>query len=147
MRTLLIHGSISSLLRILISNLCSLEKVFEKLILKEIENSGVSDGNHQHGYKANHSTTTAMLTLQDFISENVDQGKSVMVYSLDLSAAFDMLRADIFLEKIGKKFAPWLQNVILDFLSHRKCVVKIEDSISTERDVPCGCVQGSVLGP
>jgi len=77
-----------------ISNLCSLEKVYEKLILKSLSN--FSDGLHQHGFKPNHSTTTAMLTLQEIISTKLDEKKHVVVYSLDLSAAFDMLRVDIF---------------------------------------------------
>jgi len=114
-----------------ISNLCSLEKIFEKLILKEIETSGISDGIHQHGYKANRSTTTAMLTLQDYIAEHMDQGESVAVYSLDLSAAFDMLRVDIFHDKIGNRLEPWLQKVIIDFLSERRCIVSVEQSNSS----------------
>jgi len=130
-----------------ISNLCSLEKVYEKVLLAAIEDCGVSDGDHQHGYKHHHSTATAMLTLQDHISDEIDNSRTVIVYSLDLSAAFDMLRADVFDRIIGAQLPHWLRRSILDFLSDRKCIVEVDGKRSTTRSVPLGCVQGSVLGP
>ena len=47
-----------------IANLCALSKVFEKLVLKrimEIEDTNKTDltGAGQHGFKRNHSTSTA----------------------------------------------------------------------------------------
>jgi len=128
-----------------ISNLCSLEKIFEKLILNELVN--FSDGLHQHGFKSNHSTTTAMLTLQEVIANKLDEKKNVVVYSLDLSAAFDMLRVDIFESMFRDTLPKWLLSVIVDFLTYRKCTVSVEGCKSTLRNVPLGCVQGSVLGP
>jgi len=128
-----------------ISNLCSLEKIFERLLLKEL--SVLSDGSHQHGFKAHHSTTTAMLSLQEVIASRLDEKMNVVVYSLDLSAAFDMLRVDIFYELLKDEIPCWLMSTIVDFLSERKCIVNVEEASSAIRDVPLGCVQGSVLGP
>jgi len=128
-----------------ISNLCSLEKVYERVLLKEL--TKINDGNHQHGYKARHSTTTAMLTIQNIISEKLNDKEMVLVYSLDLSAAFDMLRVDKFYDMFKEEIPKWLMFTLCDFLTGRKCMVEVEDSLSSTRDVPLGCVQGSVLGP
>jgi len=128
-----------------ISNLCSLGKLFEKVILEELLK--IDDGNHQHGFKNGCSTTTAMITIQSKISELLEAKKNVLVYSLDLSAAFDMLRVDIFLDMFKGTMDPWLAWTIRDFLTERKCVVEVGGAVSEEKAVPIGCVQGSVLGP
>ena len=52
-----------------ISNLCSLSKIFEKLIIKRIEEIQKSQdvdltGSAQHGFKKSRSTATAGLTIQ-----------------------------------------------------------------------------------
>jgi len=46
-----------------ISNLDSLGKLYEKIFLSRIEAFGEIDGSFQHGFKANRSTTTAMLEI------------------------------------------------------------------------------------
>jgi hypothetical protein len=56
-----------------ISNLCSVSKVFEKLIQKRLEQIGEENnvditGEQQHGFKKNRSTITAGLTIQSIIS-------------------------------------------------------------------------------
>ena len=70
-----------------------------------------------------------------------------MVYSVDLSAAFDMLRKNTLVRIIEGDFSEGLRKVIYDFLSERKCVISIDDEFSEEFDIDLGCVQGSVLGP
>jgi len=88
-----------------------------------------------------------MLVIQTKISELLDQNKKVIVYSLDLSTAFDMLRVDKFYEMFKNKIPDWMMNVVIDFLTERKCVIEVDGCLSKERNVPIGCVQGSVLGP
>jgi len=78
-----------------ISNLNSVSKLFEKVILGRLDGLGELDGKFQHGFKKNRSTTTAMIELQDYISTELDKGKIVGTYSIDLSAAFDLLRPDM----------------------------------------------------
>ncbi len=56
-----------------ISNLCSVSKVYEKLILKRLEEIGEENNIditrvQQHGFKEKRSTTTASLTLQSLLS-------------------------------------------------------------------------------
>ena len=83
-----------------IANLCSGSKVFEKLILKQIhylESTNKLDltGKHQHGFKRNKSTATAGALLQSIISRAADDKCYVVMASLDLSMAFDMVDTNL----------------------------------------------------
>jgi len=53
-------------------------------------------GVHQHGFRKSHSTVTCALELKDKIIGCLDNEENVMVYCLDLTSAFDMLRPDAF---------------------------------------------------
>jgi len=130
-----------------ISNLNSISKLFEKTILRRLDKLGELDGRFQHGFKSARSTTTAMLEIQDFISGELDKNKMVGMYSLDLTAAFDLLRPDIFADQWQHKIPPWLLKILMDFLTDRTFKVQLKESKSGSRDLKIGCVQGSVLGP
>ncbi len=76
------------------------------------------------------------------------RNQDCLIYSVDLSAAFDMLRKDTLQEIISDLFGDsGLHPIIYDFLSDRRCVVDVHGEVSREFDVSLGCVQGSVLGP
>jgi len=130
-----------------ISNLSSCSKLFEKVILSRINSLGELDGRFQHGFKSNRSTVSAMLEVQDFVAGELDANKIVGLYSLDLSAAFDVLRPDVFYRNLESKIDPQLLSILMDFLTDRKFKVKVENSHSLEKDLKIGCVQGSILGP
>jgi len=130
-----------------ISNLDSLSKLFEKVLLNRLENLGEMDGKHQHGFKKDRSTTTAMLEIQDFVASNLDSGKVVGTYSLDLSAAFDLLRPDVLYQTLESSLPSELLNPIMDFLSERNFQVQIGSTRSSKKELKVGCVQGSILGP
>jgi hypothetical protein len=96
-----------------ISNLCSVSKVFEKLIQKRLEKIGEDNnvditGEQQHGFKKNRSTITAGLTIQSLISREMDEDKFVVMSSLDLSAAFDLVNLDLLLKRLKK----WVSQMI-----------------------------------
>jgi hypothetical protein len=83
-----------------ISNLCSITKVFEKLILlrlEEIEKENGIDltGYEQHGFKKKRSTITAGLTIHSIIAREMDTDCYVAMSSLDLTAAFDLVNLDL----------------------------------------------------
>jgi len=63
------------------------------------------------------STTTCLLENKDTILDVLDGGNSAVMYSLDLSAAFDMLRKDTFIKNMRGFIQDNLRNVISDFLS------------------------------
>lgn len=104
-------------------------------------------GSHQHGFRPLHSTTTCLLQLKDTICEHLDQKRKVIAYSLDLSAAFDMLRPDTFHETMKDKIPIDLLGILDEFLSERKFFVEINGKTSKITHIDRGCPQGSVLGP
>jgi hypothetical protein len=70
------------------------------------------------------------------------------MYSADLSAAFDMVRKDIFVDICRSKgFPESITRVIYNFLNDRLGFVDIEGCHSYLKEILIGCVQGSVLGP
>jgi hypothetical protein len=125
-------------------------KVFEKCVLKIMSDSfgHALPSPFQHGFRRNHSTTTAALTIQNNIARALDKKKKVVVVSTDMSAAFDLLDKKILLPRMAKLGIP--QNLIRiydDFLSNRKAFVQCNQSSSEDFNVPVGCVQGSPSGP
>jgi hypothetical protein len=130
-----------------ISNLNSMSKIYEKLLLHKLESElGGCEGASQHGFRKNHSTTTAALELQSIIAKIIDGGNYALVYSVDLSSAFDLLRRDVFV-KLVTEMTDGLRHAISDFLSKRKFIVEVNGVKSSEVDLRLGCVQGSTLGP
>jgi hypothetical protein len=132
--------------RITVANLNSISKVFERVILNKLDQlyPGI-EGKHQHGFRRNRSTQTAILEIQHEIATSLDRNLEVSMYSLDLSAAFDLLRPGTFHHNVN--ISPELMNIIMDFLSNRSFKVKVEGKFSEKHDLAVGCVQGSILGP
>jgi len=104
-------------------------------------------GQNQHGFRQSHSTTTAMMEVQSTLADSMDEGMFTSIYSVDMSAAFDLLRRDTFYENLKDELEPGLMWTLLDFLNKRKFMVKLNNSESSLRNLDRGCVQGSVLGP
>lgn len=133
-----------------VSNLSSLSKLFERCILHclmALPNYAALIGEHQHGFRPNHSTTTCLLSVKDKICESLDNKLKVIAYSLDLSAAFDMLRPDTFKVLLEGKIPNDMQGILDEFLQDRKFYVEISGTQSVTKSVDRGCPQGSVLGP
>jgi hypothetical protein len=131
-----------------ISNVSSLSKIFEKCLLQRLEQEAPNtEGNHQHGFRQKHSTETALLTLQSYISQVLESKKPGLVYSVDLSAAFDLLKPDKFYELFKNELSEGLMFSIMDFLQNRHFSVEVDGVTSASLYLDRGCVQGSVLGP
>ena len=76
-----------------ISNLCTMSKFFEKLILQQLLNIAKANnvditGETQHGFKADRSTVTAGAAIQSLIARSIDDDKYFVLTSLDLSEGF-----------------------------------------------------------
>jgi hypothetical protein len=130
-----------------ISNLCSISKIFERCILNQISETE-TDGEHQHGFRPGHSTSTAMVEVQSILANELDANKTCLIYSVDLSAAFDLVRPGVFVKKalkvLKEKGLVWL---MLDFITERKAFVEVGNSTSMIFKLDVGCPQGSTLGP
>jgi len=133
-----------------ISLLCSMGKVFEKCLLNIMtaKFGNCLPSTFQHGFRKNHSTSTAALTVQSIIAKALDKKKKVVVVSTDMSAAFDLLDKDVLLPRMIKLGIPLsLCKIYDEFLSDRKAFVQCGQSRSEPFNIPFGCVQGSPSGP
>ena len=136
-----------------ISNLCSCSKIYEKLILSRINSLEKTNnidltGKSQHGFKPKHSTLTAGLRIQSLITRAVDDDMSVLMASLDLSAAFDVVNVELLLKRLTIIGLPSdVVELISVWLNSRHFYVCIDGESSFIHQSSVGTVQGSVLGP
>jgi hypothetical protein len=87
--------------------------------------------NHQHGFQPQHGTDTATTTIFEFFNGLIETEKKVILVSLDMSAAFDLLdkyclvpklRARGFQERVIAIYYDYLGS---HYLSDRKGVVQV----------------------
>ena len=86
-----------------VANLCSASKIFERLILKQInylESKNALDltDKQQHGFKK--STSTAGCLLQSLISGAADDNCYIAMASMDLSMAFDLVNVELLVKRL-----------------------------------------------
>ncbi len=136
-----------------IANLCAASKVFEKLILKrilDIEKDSNTDitGVNQHGFKKARSTSTLTTKIQSLIAGALDEDNYVLLASLDLSAAFDIVNINLLLKRLNIIGLPRdVIDLVGVWLRERSFYVSIDGSNSLIFDLLLGTVQGSILGP
>lgn len=124
-----------------------LEEAIRTQVSKFFETHNLFPQN-QHGFRPKRSTTTALIALQNYLIENKMAGKTTGMLLWDLSAAFDTLDHEIFLEKIkiygfDEMSAQWFAS----FLSNRHQKVKIGNSESGQERLHWGSPQGAILSP
>ena len=134
-----------------ISIICSIAKVFEKLISNQLShflkiNNILSPS--QSGFRSNHSTSTALLKLTNDIFSASDSGDLTGAIFIDLRKAFDLVDHYLLLDKLHA--IGLTRNALLwfnSYLHNRKQCVALQghksDFFSQRRGVP----QGSILGP
>ena len=145
-------GSISDLLTYRqITLLITAFKIMESIIIKRIK-AHISEfdlgDTWQHGFQAQKSTVTNLVTTWDYLSKVVDEGGGAICVSLDFSNAFDSLDIDQLLlalksKGIGGKLGAFLEK----WLKSRTQFVKIENSRSSSGKCGSGVPQGSHGGP
>ena len=138
-----------------ISILPIISKIFEKLFLIRLQQflsqfEILSDS--QHGFRKNHSTTTAAFQFLEKIYESFDKSDNVLGLFIDLSKAFDLVNHLILLDKLYRMGIrgvayEWIKS----YLSNRKQRVYINTSegmgCSDSIDVTQGVPQGSIIVP
>lgn len=111
-----------------------------------IVNNSINDS--QHGFLRGRSTSTALLSYSNDISDSLDKGMCVDSAYFDFSKAFDSVRHDYLLQKLSNiGISGYLLKWIINYLKNRTQVVNIRGFLSNERQVSSGVIQGSVLGP
>ena len=134
-----------------ISVLPVFSKVLEKAVYNRLMN--YIDINHilfsnQYGFRKNHSTSLALISLYDKISAAFDANKHTVGIFLDLSKAFDTVDHTILISKLehyGILGLPleWIHN----YLSNRFQYVEYNGFCSLSNRIKCGVPQGLILGP
>jgi hypothetical protein len=124
-----------------------LEKLMYKRLISYIENKNILFKN-QFGFRSNHSTIQAVLSITDKIQQAIENKKHSCGIFLDLSKAFDTVDHVNLLQKLEcYGIRGIVKNWFESYLCDRKQYVSIGNTNSDEELVTCGVPQGSVLGP
>ena len=134
-----------------VSLLPVLSKILERVIFEQmifyLEENHLLHHSH-HGFRANHSTATALIEMYDQWIEAYENNEVTAVVMLDLSAAFDVVDHKILIQKLEVLgFEECAISWIRSYLSERSQQVCIEGLLSDPLYLEAGVPQGSILGP
>ena len=105
-------------------------------------------GVNQHGFKKNQSTSTLSAKLLSDIARALYDDNYVIVASLDLSSAFDLVNIKLLIKRLTIIGLPNdVIQLIKVWLIHRPYYVSIDGNNSILFDLLLGTLQGSILGP
>ena len=129
------------------SNLKAPSKIIiQKRVALQLNNYLTNNNLHetfQSAYKVHHSTETVMVKVQDDILHGIDSNRAVVLFMLDLSAAFDTVSHEILLNRLTQRYGITgsLQKWFASYLLSSTQFVQIECSIYSLREVNCGVPQ------
>ena len=134
-----------------ISLLSVFSKIYEKLIYTRVYSYLTKKDliySKQFGFRSNHSTNHAIISITEHIRNLLDNGHYVCGIFVDLEKAFDTVNHEILCEKLSSYGLRGNVNKLLQsYLSNRKQYVSLNGFESVTKDVTCGVPQGSSLGP
>ena len=134
-----------------ISIIATISKIFETVIKDQIVsylnvNNIISPD--QSAYLCGRSTQTALHSIINELSGNMDKGYVNAICTLDMAKGFDTVSHDILIHKLSfYGFSVASCNFFTSYLSERFQQVKGSTSISSELPINMGVPQGSILGP
>ena len=135
-----------------ISKLPFLSKVLEKVILCQLmphlHQNNILE-RFQSGFRAHHSTESALLKVSNDLLLSVDSGDCAVLILLDLSAAFDTVDHNILIDRLqcGVGVSGIALSWFSSYLSNRSFAVNLGNFSSSSASLSCGVPQGSILGP
>ena len=126
-------------------------KIFERILSDQIHdflyNNSILN-NKQFGFRKNISTTDALLTLTEYLRNEMENNNYIVTLFLDLSKAFDSINHSLLLNKLEEiGFNSDSILLISSFLSKRTQRVKLNNFYSDWLLVKQGVPQGTILGP
>lgn len=135
-----------------ISNLPFLSKLLERTVAAQLQDHMTSCSlweELQSGFRAKHSTETALVKVINDLLVAADTGHFSILLLLDLTAAFDTVCHNTLLTRLETQLGitgtalSWFRS----YLTGREQFVSIGDFRSPSTPLPHGVPQGSVLGP
>jgi len=133
-----------------ISLLPTISKVFERLLLKQLQPMIFPYiRKDQHGFMPKSSTTTCLLQLHNTITTLLDKPSlaAVTIISFDLRRAFDSIPHDLLIQKLSYILPFSTCQLLQDYLLNRSQQVKIDSCRSPPLPILSGVPQGSILSP
>ena len=105
----------------------------------------------QHGYQTQHSTVTALHTLNNAVAKGFNQMASharTITVALDMSKAFDIINIHPLIRKLQQTNIPGtIIRLIANYIKGRKAYTTYINHMSTQRQFKTGVPQGDVLSP
>ena len=134
-----------------ISVLPFFSKIYEKVMANFLTNFLDANDllyNSQFGFRHNHSTSHAIITLIEKISRALDTGKTVCGIFIDFRKAFDVIPHKTLLKKLyAYGIRGEIYNWFKSYLSDRSQFVQYQNSKSGTKLITHGVPQGSIIGP
>lgn len=132
-----------------ISKLCLLAKILERLVFNQLySNIKCTFIPQQHGFLKGRSTVSNLVTLNEYLTSNMENGFQIDVVYTDYSKAFDRIDHNILLSKlhllgIHGDLYRWFSS----YVDNRCQAVVLGGYSSYWVKIPSGVPQGSLLGP
>ena len=105
----------------------------------------------QHGYKTQHSTVTALHTLNNTVAKGFNQmapPARTIIVALDMSKAFDTINIHTLIRKLLQTNIPGtIIKFIANYIKGRKAYTTYRNHTSKQRQFKTGVPQGGVLSP
>lgn len=132
-----------------ISLTCNMCKILEKIINKRLRwfldfKNIIS--NNQFGFRAGHSTTSHLVSIDNYIQEALANKQHVLAVSLDIEKAYDMVWTHIIMTKLQEYGLKGnIFQFIKNFTKERTFNVRVNGSLSSVQHLENGLPQGAVL--
>ena len=133
-----------------ISVLPSTSKIIERAVYNQLihhfESYGLLD-THQHGFRKDHSTCSAIFEFTQYLYDKTDNRDFISCVFIDYSKAFDTIDHEIMCKKLylyglGPGVVAWCK----DYLSHSNNVLKLKTINHPERMLTMGYIRGQSWG-
>ena len=123
------------------------EKVFYNRLLNFLKNQNILYLS-QFGFRENHSSYMAILTLLDQIIKAIDNNKFAIGIFIDFAKAFDTVNHQILLSKLYHYSVRGIAHKwITSYLTNRKQYCTFQSTKSDFTTLNCGVPQGSIMEP
>lgn len=125
-----------------------MEQILKLQILKYVSQRNLIN-DFQYAYRDGYSTSAMLLSMTETVRESLNDDKTCVMVSLDLTKAFDRLNHCILITKLKQKFGFSIMacRLIYSYLRGRFQYVSVNDIDSDIIPVRSGVPQGSVIGP